>query len=89
MSTHIASEKGFYFSQKVLIFFLLLHEDVESTYEKMPCHGTSNSTHYTLSWKNKKNIYPIHLLPGAMVSLTHLCQVNSSTITLWTAPFPI
>ena len=51
----IATDKMLFFSPKVLIFFLFLHENI--------CCGASNEyPQHTFSWRNKKNIYLTHPL---------------------------
>ena len=55
---------------KVLIFFLLLHENICCGYSlKAHCRGPSNEyPQHVFLWRKKKNIYLIHILSGPMLS---------------------
>ena len=65
-STVIAADKAllFFFNQKLLIFFLNLHENICCGYSlEVPHRGTSKEyPQYMLSWRNKQNIYRLPTL---------------------------
>ena len=50
----------FFFNQKVLTFFLFLHENICFRYSlEAPCQGASNEyPQHMFSWRNKKKYFP-------------------------------
>ena len=62
------SRQDTFFNQKLLIFFLCLHENICCGYSlEAPHRGASNEyPQHMFSWKNKKNIFLIPLLSGVM-----------------------
>ena len=70
-----------FFNPKILIFFLLLHENLCCGYWlEAPHWGTSNEyPHHMFLWRNKKNIY-LGPVVQSIVSLMSLLSVISLTI---------
>ena len=76
----VTTNKALFFNQKLLIFFLFLHENICCGYSlEAPRQGTSNEyPQHMFSWRNIENIYMMTLLTGAI----HILDVWSGPSVL-------
>ena len=82
-------QRCFFGNQKVMIFFLFLHENICYVYSlEVPHWGTSNEyPQHMFSWRNKKNIW-IPLLCVVMVMLLQIWRNSCWCVEWWWIALP-